>query len=742
MTSTPTNQARSTNRTTYGRRWGAAQRRARRSLVTLLILLASALAVLPPASAAPSGAVSCSATPRVAPHSGRFLGVAAPRARHGVCPTAPVGESGHAAGGSPPLLSHGGPVMSAPDVSSQVSVTPVFWGPSGHTFTTSYRSIIDGYVANIAADSNRASNVYASVTQYAGSNGPISYHMTAGSEILDTTPFPSSGCTLNTGAIYGDSSQYDTCIDDDQVRAELQSLVTAQGLPSGLGHMYLMFLPKGVESCFYSGNPFDQACTINYTGSSAFCGYHSSTAAGTIYSNLPFPVYSSQTGATCAGENFSGGVQAPNGDKDADTVLSTTSHEIAESVTDPLGNAWYDAAGYENGDDCAYIYGPVSGSAGHFYNQTIHGSHYLTQEEFSNDDYAQSVAECIQQEEPPAPAVTSVSPATGSTAGGQSVTITGTGLAGATGVAFGGSSATFTAVSDTTVTATAPAHSAGAVDVTVTTAGGTSPAVPLDTFTYVATPAVSSVSPAAGPVAGGQSVTVSGSGFTGASAVTFGGTNATSFTVVDDSTITATTPAHSAAAVDVSVTSPGGTSASVAGDHYAYTAVPVVTALSPTSGPVTGATAVSITGTGFTGATQVLFGVTPATFTVVSATLIHAVSPPHVPGTLHVHVRTPGGSSAAVAADRYTYRAVPTVTGISPSSGSIHGGTIVTITGTGFGGPTSVHAGTTAATLVTVVSSTKVTARMPAHAAGLVHVHVTTTGGTSPTVTADRFRYQ
>ncbi|WP_327389218.1 IPT/TIG domain-containing protein [Streptomyces microflavus] len=83
-----------------------------------------------------------------------------------------------------------------------------------------------------------------------------------------------------------------------------------------------------------------------------------------------------------------------------------------------------------------------------------------------------------------APAVTGISPSSGTTAGGTSVTITGTDLNGATSIDFGGTPATAISCTATSCTATSPAHAAGAVHVRVTTPGGTSPATAADQFTY------------------------------------------------------------------------------------------------------------------------------------------------------------------------------------------------------------------------------------------------------------------
>jgi hypothetical protein len=92
-------------------------------------------------------------------------------------------------------------------------------------------------------------------------------------------------------------------------------------------------------------------------------------------------------------------VQTPNGNADADTEVSPTSHEIMEAITDPdTSTGWYDSSGYENGDECAYVFGPTQGTAGQLYNQVINGGHYLTQEEFSNRDFFATGGGCLQGE--------------------------------------------------------------------------------------------------------------------------------------------------------------------------------------------------------------------------------------------------------------------------------------------------------------------------------------------------------
>lgn len=115
--------------------------------------------------------------------------------------------------------------------------------------------------------------------------------------------------------------------------------------------------------------------------------------------------------------------------------------------------------------------------------------------------------------------------------------------------------------------------------------------------------------PGSGPNSGGTTVTISGSNFTGATAVSFRTIPATSFTVQIDATIIATAPPWTDGTVDVTVTDPAGTSAIVPADQYTYTAAaPVVTSVSPATGPVGGGRSVTITGTGFYDGTSVSFG--------------------------------------------------------------------------------------------------------------------------------------
>ena len=185
-----------------------------------------------------------------------------------------------------------------------------------------------------------------------------------------------------------------------------------------------------------------------------------------------------------------------------------------------------------------------------------------------------------------APAVTGLNLATGTTAGGTPVTITGTAFTGATEVDFssGKAATNLTVVSDTTITCNSPAVAAGQVDVTVTTGGGTSATGAADKFTYTTPsgnlPTVTSLNVTTGSLAGGTSVTIVGTNFVSGATVDFGYALATNVNVVSATSITCTSPAGTGT-VDVRVNTAGGTSAVATADKFTYTAstLPTVTAL-------------------------------------------------------------------------------------------------------------------------------------------------------------------
>jgi len=380
----------------------------RRGLRATLILVAACATALTggsalAATAAPSPARTCVSKTPTPVRMGAISGIIAGQPASADCPTA-----GNPAMGSPPLIWHGGAVMGTAQTGPLV-ITPIFWTPPGHPMDPSYTGLLTRYVNDVAAASGSTTNVFSILPEYFGSDGSIRYDIKLGNPITDTNPLPADGCKLlhkDTTAIYADGTGYDACLDDAQVQAQTNSVVAAQHLPVNLSHIYVMFLPKHVEACFNPGltSNAKNACTINYEPSAAFCAYHSQAPNGLEYANMPFPIYFSGAGFTC-GSNariaFPGVIQSPNNNPDGDTEISPTSHEINELITNPDNNGatasgWFDVAGFENGDECAFTYGPVQGPSGQAFNQVINGNHYITQEEFSNSSFFASGGGCLQ----------------------------------------------------------------------------------------------------------------------------------------------------------------------------------------------------------------------------------------------------------------------------------------------------------------------------------------------------------
>lgn len=337
------------------------------------------------------------------------------------------------------------------------------------------------------------------------------------------------------------------------------------------------------------------------------------------------------------------------------------------------------------------------------------------------------------------PTVVAAAPTSGPAWGGTTVTVSGTNLSGATAVHFGTKAAFFSGVTDTSVTAVAPAG-IGTAEITVTTPTGTSIGSAAGSFTYVTpAPTVGSLSPISGPGAGGNVVTIRGSNFFGLKAVHFGTANAR---IVGQGLTSASVIAPAGKGkVVVTVTTPGGVSVPASGANYSYAPppAPAVTSISPASGAATGGTLVTVTGKNLTGLRGVYFGTRPAWFSQVSSTSFVAIAPAGS-GNVDIEAITAGGRSATGSADRFAYSAaIPSITSLTPSSGPARGGTTVMIKGSNLTFATSVHFGTAAA-LVIGDSATSVQVRAPG-GSGTVSVTVTTPAGTSKVNAAARFTY-
>ncbi len=273
-------------------------------------------------------------------------------------------------------------------------------------------------------------------------------------------------------------------------------------------------------------------------------------------------------------------------------------------------------------------------------------------------------------------------------------------------------------------------------------------------------PTVTSVTPNSGPATGGTQITITGSGFHAGAKVLVGQGSgagegaipATDVTTISATEITAVTGAGNTGTWGLYVTTTAGTSTPTSGARFTYTLAtrPTVTSVTPNSGPATGGTEITITGSGFHAGAKVLVGqgsgagegAIPATdVTTISATEIIAVTGVGNTGTWGLYVTTTAGTSTPTSGARFTYTLAtrPTVTSVTPNSGPATGGTQITITGSGFhagakvlvGQGSGAGEGAIPATDVTTISATEITAVTGAGNTGTWGLYVTTTAGTS-----------
>ena len=358
--------------------------------------------------------------------------------------------------------------------------------------------------------------------------------------------------------------------------------------------------------------------------------------------------------------------------------------------------------------------------------------------------------------------VTSLSPATGPAAGGTAVQITGTNFEPGATVSFGLSAAAkVVVVNSTTITATTPPQVGGSSKITVTNPNGTSGSL-AGGFVYTSIPpstqpVLNVVVPNSGTPDGGTPITVSGHNFAVGVTVTIGGSPAT-VTNRGLSSLTVTTPAGTAGTqADVVVTNPNNPPVTLKA-AYSYVnpwGPPLPATVSPTSGSYGGGTRLVVGGTGFQFGAVVSFGGQPppvgtgtlaTTITVTnSATAcgsgvpvpcIVATTPPHAVGAADVVVTNmnpatgviDSGSGTNRLTAGYTFVLAPLISALSPSSGTVAGGTQFSIAGKNFESGAAVYVNSEPATIVSSGSSS-ITVTAPANTAGTSAVTVVNPDG-------------
>jgi len=245
-------------------------------------------------------------------------------------------------------------------------------------------------------------------------------------------------------------------------------------------------------------------------------------------------------------------------------------------------------------------------------------------------------------------------------------------------------------------------------------------------------PTITGVSPTQGTATGGYAVQIYGSNFLAGASVHFGSASASGISLVNASTLSVIVPAYCCGTVTVSVTNPGGQRATLA-NAFTFVPAPVITGLNPSNGVNVGNTLINIQGQSFQpGATVLIGGRAATSVTYVNSSTLSVRTPLGVIGVASVTVTNPDGQATTLA-NAFIYTG-PTLSSLSSSSAYTSGGTIISITGTGFQYGASVYLSDIYATNVSVSSASLLTFTAPMHPQGLVNVTVTNPDGSATTL--------
>lgn len=233
-------------------------------------------------------------------------------------------------GAPTPLLSnHGGAVIQA------IEVVPIYWGAGWASGSNGQLSTqIDGFFDYIVT-----SSLMDMLAEYSLPGTPIQ-HGTRLSSLRITSSEP------------GDVTSTGRQVTDAQIQQALEGWIADHTAPATTANtLYFIYLPPGCVSVGPGGN--GGSC-------SSYCGYHDVIAGtGIYYAVIPY--------VNCNGCLFPGAF--------LDTITEVTSHELAEAITDPALNTWWDPdTGNEIGDICN--------------RQTVRLGNYLVQTEWSNTQRA------------------------------------------------------------------------------------------------------------------------------------------------------------------------------------------------------------------------------------------------------------------------------------------------------------------------------------------------------------------
>lgn len=260
-------------------------------------------------------------------------------------------------GGTPPLLYNGGPVMHNPSVYAIFWIPPHLQDNHATSLSSGYQTIEKNMLTQYFGHSLMNNNTqYYDTTSYIANSGKFA------ASYVDKSLYPGSDC-YDPAVLSGYITNGNNCISDTDLQNEVNKVMLLKGWTGGVNKMFMVFTSSDEGQCYASGS----SCSY-YT----YCAYHSYFINGSsqyvIYGNEPYGVAN-----ICQVP----GAPSPNANAAADIASTAAAHELTESITDPLIDAWLDSSGAEIGDECAYYYGIPLWDGGNATNQWNGHNFYL-----------------------------------------------------------------------------------------------------------------------------------------------------------------------------------------------------------------------------------------------------------------------------------------------------------------------------------------------------------------------------
>jgi len=261
------------------------------------------------------------------------------------------------------VMYYGGLVMNATS-----NVYAIYWEPTGSYIDPLYNRLINRYFQDVG---NGTGTIYHNNIQYYEfqNPGPSPRQAVLAGRFLDTRPYPGNPLM------------------DADIQSEINAVQAQTGWVSSIHNIFFVFTARGENICNTFGSP---QLYCSFAPQYGFCGYHEffgPQSSPTIYAAIP---YTSVDPSLCGVPGFNG--TYANGNYDADTTISVTSHEQMEAATDPLLNAWHDPLypngdGYEIADKCSSQFGTLNPDGS---NVNWNGHPYIVQEEWDN-----TISQCV-----------------------------------------------------------------------------------------------------------------------------------------------------------------------------------------------------------------------------------------------------------------------------------------------------------------------------------------------------------